>query len=208
MRPSERKLWQSARTLDDLGDLTAQWLEGRIVGYPGYGDESDPGPDPETQPLITVLAGLNRAGYVTVSSQPGLPPTTGWDGEHWQQRAAVEGFADGHTRLALEEAIEGTGLILIDHLTEPRRWWHRFVPGAAAWGDDAVCVTASVEGTEHTWFGGLMSYDTVELCFDEVGRAAFAEVLNAWQVTVLDPEWGRNDLLWDTLTSRFLAGAR
>jgi hypothetical protein len=39
--------------------------------------------------------------------------------------------------------------------------------------------------------------------FDEISTEAF-DVILAWQVTLIDPHWGREALLWDVLTERFL----
>ena len=51
MNRSDRKLWAQTRTLADLGELTAQWLEGRIASVPGYcGSPAD-----ETASLAPVL---------------------------------------------------------------------------------------------------------------------------------------------------------
>jgi len=80
--PGGAARWHSARTLAGLGELTAQWLEGKIGYVPGYGGAP---PDEETEPLIPVLAAANRAGFVTIVSQPGEEPTAGYDGETWMQ---------------------------------------------------------------------------------------------------------------------------
>ena len=77
MSTADRQAWEAARTLADLGELTAQWLEGAIASQPAYTPGC--GPDPETAPLIPVLACCNRAGYVTNGSQPG-EAGTGYDG--------------------------------------------------------------------------------------------------------------------------------
>ena len=69
MRRTDRKRWASARTPADVGELTAQWLEGRIASQPGYAPGC--GPDPETADLTGVLAACNRAGFITDTSQPG-----------------------------------------------------------------------------------------------------------------------------------------
>ena len=36
MNRDDRKLWASARTLDDLCELTAMWLEGELEQTPGH----------------------------------------------------------------------------------------------------------------------------------------------------------------------------
>lgn len=55
-----------AVTLGDMGELTAQWLEGKLRVHPAYAGE----PDPETEGLNEVLARCNRAGFITDFSQP------------------------------------------------------------------------------------------------------------------------------------------
>src|SRR5579875_366519 len=75
--------WTKATTLQQLGELVAEWLEGRI-SVPIYND----GPDPETEPLIPALAHLNRSGLVTDCSQPGEIDRDG------AQRAAVSGYCE------------------------------------------------------------------------------------------------------------------
>jgi len=75
--------WAAAVTLEQLGDLVAQWLEGRISSAPFNAVEGPP--DSETGPLVPVLAQLNRSGFVTEDSQPGEI-----DGD-WAQRAFVTG---------------------------------------------------------------------------------------------------------------------
>ena len=48
MNRADRKLWAAARTLADLGELTARWLEGRIASQPGYA--ANYGPDQRRSP--------------------------------------------------------------------------------------------------------------------------------------------------------------
>lgn len=197
MRRLERKLWANARTLADLGELTAQWLEGVIASQPGY--EANCGPDPETEHLIPVLAQANRAGYVTCSSQSGVYPEEGYDGCLWQQRAAVQGFADGPLALALTEAAERAGLLVIAD-SAPKgglrgrlaRWFEQ---------DGRIVVTATTDGREHTWFGARLSRSALGWLYDELSADGLRAITGAWQVTLIDPEWGRDDLLWDTLAS-------
>ncbi len=92
MNRQDRERWASAKTLADLGELTAQWLEGTLASRPGYAVNA--GPDPETIELIPVLARVNRAGFLTSGSQPGMGWELGYNGRLWRQRAFVQGFAD------------------------------------------------------------------------------------------------------------------
>jgi hypothetical protein len=69
MRPRNRRQWRAAKTVADIGKLTAAWLEGRLPSQPGY--EANCGPDEDTRELVPVLAALNRAGYATSSYNPG-----------------------------------------------------------------------------------------------------------------------------------------
>ncbi len=192
MSRADRKRWASTRSLADVGEVMALWLEGEVKSWPGYAPGC--GPDEETTELIPTLAALNRAGLVTISSQPGLPPTRGWDGRDWQQRAAVKGFAVGSTLYELHGVAEDAGLRVIRHRTR-RRWF-----GSFRGGRSAVPVTATGDvGRVATAFGAELDAAVVEFIFEGIGDAAMNEVLDAWQVTVIDPVWGRNDVLWPTL---------
>lgn len=165
--------WQQARTLAQLGQFTAQWLEGATACQPMYLG----GPSPETLPLVPQLAAYNRAGFVTDSSQPGSPRRNGW-----AQRAWVRGFGTAETADRIEAALLDTDLVV----------------GCTPPGGDnptRICVTI---GHDRAWtIGGAMraSYLAEQYC--EALPAALPALLNAWQIEVIDPVWGRNDLLWD-----------
>jgi uncharacterized protein DUF6919 len=182
-------LWAAARTLADLGELTAQWLEGKIAFVPSV--VPGHGPDEETGDLIPVLAACNRAGFVTHQSQPGEEPAPGHDGQMWVQRASVMGFAATATLDALRAQTAGTRLLLIAAPTDSsdRHW------------ETQVCVTMDGD-RENTWFGGQLARADID---DEVAGYggchpdAVEAILRAWEVTIIDPEWGRNDVLWPAL---------
>jgi hypothetical protein len=187
MSSEDAARWESARTLDDLGELTAQWLEGAIRSIPtvvpGYG------PDEETILLIPVLAAANRAGYVTDFSQPGE------DVNDWVQRAAVSGFASPAVLAALVAAAADTDLMI----TAGRA-------GENDWGTTAVVSVDN--GRENTWAGGAQSLDAIRYGYEGDCHPAAVEALcGAWQVTLVDPVWGRNDLLWPVLKA-FAASVR
>lgn len=188
MSRADQQIWQSAATLSDLGELTALWLEGRIASQPDYSPGY--GPDPETEELIPVLAAANRCGFVTTSSQPG-EDGPGYDGAHWRQRAAVEGFADDPTLQRLWAWMATVAPDVKVMWSKPRR--RKF--------DYSACVTVSErEGRHVTGFGTVLSASQIEFAYgDDCSPAAVTALQDAWQVTIVDPEWGRNDRLWPAL---------
>lgn len=174
--PNDAHLWRTARTLADLGELTAQWLEGRIDYQPGYGGE----PDSETAPLIPVLAAANRAGFVTTFSQPGVPLADGH-----AQRAAVAAFADQQMVERVKAAILGTDLVAV------------FTP--PGWDSPAQIPVTIDDGQEFTWLGAGLDPAYIAQIYAEDCPAALATLLGAWQVDLFDPVWGREGLLWERL---------
>jgi hypothetical protein len=193
MNRTERRLWAQARTLADIGELTALWLEGAIQSYPCYGGT----PDPETAPLVPVLAALNRAGVVTIASQPGFAGF-GYDGALWEQRAAVETFAGSDEAVEhLAGAASAHGLQVIAHgAAGMPRWRYRTTREA---------VVTRRESDDYTWFGMQLSRRDIRSSWLGWGiceRSAVSALCSAWQVTIVDPEWGRADSpLWTALAS-------
>jgi hypothetical protein len=175
--------WRAARSLGDLGELTALWLEGKIAAQPG----SPLGrvPADETAPLVPALAALCRAGYMTAVSQPALPRDAGG----WEQRAAVHGFAGPATALRVADAALAAGLEVI---VNP--------PGRRPGRDDTLIVNRRRDATV-SGFGPLPARVVRSpvtgwgLCHP----GAVAELCSAWQVTVADPVWDRPWLLWRSL---------
>jgi len=187
--PGDTARWQSARTLADLGELTAQWLEGAITPHPNGHDR----PDEETEGLVPILARANRAGYVTDFSQPGEQPATGYDGRTWEQRAAVGGVADDQVLARLRECASDSGLVII-----ARKAAH-LPPQLLVSYRDAIPVTCADEEPV-TWAGAVVNRGEQASGYDETCHPAAVEALcAAWQVSVVDLEWGRNDVLWDAL---------
>ena len=180
----DARLWYSARTLADLGGLTALFLEGHISQVPGHGGPSGR----ETTDLIAVLTACNRAGFVTGNSQPGVPIDAYGSG----QRAWVSGFASNNVLAQLRAAAVGTGL----NITAAR----------ASEDNPGPFITVTLDyGEEFTWAGGGQSRSELEdhysrLCHPDAVRA----ICDAWQVNIIDPEWGRNGVLWPAL-EKFVA---
>ncbi|MCW2938469.1 MAG: hypothetical protein JWN00_1454 [Actinomycetia bacterium] len=184
MKRSDRKLWAGARTLPDLAELTARWLMRDLQQHPGYPGKQ--GPDPETAGIATELAAINRAGFLTSGSQPGLI-----DGEY-RQRAGVDGFTDPTNALRLAATAGDSVRVIVHAAPCPRRTGYAQATPVTMYG-----------GTVETSFGAHLSRSDIHLIYDLISPAAFEVLYAATQVTVIDLEWGRNTLwswLLDALT--------
>ncbi|MEW1551892.1 DUF6919 domain-containing protein [Streptomyces tsukubensis] len=183
---AHRARWAEARTLTDLGQLTADWLEGTLRHHPGY---PGAGPDPETVPLVPVLARLNRAGLVTANSQPGHAPATGWDGAIYTQRAAVDGWTANAVLVAqLTITARDHDLHLVIHQ-----------PGRPA-TRDRIPVTCR-NGTAVTWFGDSYRPEDLAAVWSGIHPDALTALTGAVHVTLTDTTWGPSTRLWDALTA-------
>jgi len=200
MSKADRRLWAEARTLADVGELTARWLEGRIDSQPGYCGPSDVD-DPAR--LVPLLAKLCRAGFVTTCSQIG-GREQGANGTCWEQCAAVEGFVGPHLAFRLAQAAENAALdyVLHDPVNLPR-WRYRY--------HGAVTVTR-VNGRPFTGFGANLPRRHIRddlLGYGICHPDAVDALCSAWQVTLIDPEWGREPSpLWDMLAAGFASEVR
>jgi hypothetical protein len=183
---ADRSRWAAARTLPELADLMARWLEGELSMWPGYDDW----PAGETASLVPPLAAANRAGFLTDQSQPGCDGP-GFDGLHWQQYAGVTGLVGDEELLnRIRRAGEAAGLmVLISH--------PRLLPQGQG-------VTVTIRGGQpYTRFGEYMPPRILRQIWRGINRRALGQVADAWQVAVIDPEVGRNDRLWPLLDELF-----
>lgn len=199
MRRSGRRKWAQARSLAEVGELMAQWLEGRITYQPAYGGDA---PERETEPIRHLLAACCRAGYVTTCSQPGAVDRK--TGEPCQ-RAAVEGFCDPAAWSRLGPVAYGAGLIVIAHdPAKVARCRLRLRGGCCRWCTrlpGAVPVTRW-EGSAERWFGSRRSHGDlrdIHVGYGECHPDAVRAITRAWQVTLIEREWGANAVLWPLL---------
>jgi hypothetical protein len=182
MNPTDRAAWRQAQTLADVGELTARWLEGELGSQPGYSSPVDV--DENDVPGLTAdLAALNRAGIVTTGSQAGYDGP-GYDGAHWQQRAAVSVLADEATAANLREQFADRDGVVVQDRTSVN----------LPWRPDRLTVTTR-DGYPMTDFG------TREPTADRAAASPGAAdaIRNAEQLVIYDEEWGRNDRLWPAL---------
>lgn len=167
------QLWEGANTLGDLCRLGASWLEGTLSSHLTYQR-----PDTETLPLLPALAEFNRLGYWTDHSQPGE------DFDGWQQRAHVTGYCSQETSNRILTAAASTDLIVLAS-PAPMEYW--------------LPILISRGGrTENTW-GAVHVPPREEFRHDELSEEALQALDVSWFVEVIDPVWGRNDLLWEAV---------
>jgi len=178
--PGDARYWAEARTLGDLGELTARWLEGAINYQPAWESAR---PDAETEQLVSVLAALNRSGLVTHFSQPGVSAEV----DHVLLRAAVSGFGTEELIRRIQDVALGTDLVIL-----------AYQPGGGLTGQQIpIGVT---DGEACRWAGAEMSRQAIDEYYGgDCHPRAIASLRDAWQATVIDPHWGRDDLLWGRL---------
>jgi uncharacterized protein DUF6919 len=175
---ADRVLWSEVDDLIGIGGLTARWLEGDITYRPARDGRA---PGDEIGELAPVLTALNRAGFVTDFSQTALRPNAGS-----ARRAAVGGFCDESMRLKLARATATTDLVAL--------WFPPAVKSAAR-----VVVTLDA-GKELTWLGSATAPDAIEYSYGaDLSLDGLEALIDAWQVQVFDPVWGRDDVLWPLL---------
>lgn len=170
MDTTSRRAWSTARTLTDLGELTARWLTGQLASRPGY--QAGCGPDEETTELLAPLAAANRAGYLTTDSQPGCVEEAAR--ATWRQRAAVQGYiGDPDLLRRIKQAAAREGLLLLDGTRRPP--WE---------------IVTTVDGKPFTAFGEPLPGRHIRRQWAGVNRDALKALTGARQVALVHPSWG------------------
>jgi hypothetical protein len=171
----DRGVWRQATTLEAAGELTARWLEGGSSYQPGH---FAAGSDDETKPIAAALAELNRNGLFTKESQPGLRAGGA------AQRQYVTGFCSAVTAGSLLALSTRTELVTVAH-----------APGEAS----SAAIPVTLAGTEITTVLGSsenpVEEDQIRDWADETNDALALLLADSWYVEILDPVWGRNDVL-------------
>jgi hypothetical protein len=180
-----REEWAHAKTLDDLGELMARWIEGALQYRPAYyGGE----PAPETDPLRETLAAYNRRGFVTTDSQPSIRINA----KGFGQRAWVSGYSNEDLARRLGALGLWTDLLVF-----------LFPPGDYLWGY-GVPVTIE-EFRPFTWVGRYLGNAyRQEYWAKDCSREALLALMRAWEVHIIDPRWGREAYLWEHVSAVLL----
>lgn len=179
MAPGERALWAQANTLDDLCQLNIAWLNGELSCTPWYCGSLDV--DEELAPGLTdALIALTRAGFLTDNSQ-GAYDGPDYAASPWE--AWVSGYADDATFEWLAGVVRGTDYrICAWPPADSRSTWRR----AHLVGDAPDSATGGG--------GSAMSAGDIRAIYRDCTDDAIGAICAAWQVTIYDPEPGRNDM--------------
>ena len=174
-RLEDKGAWRQAITLAAAGELTARWLEGKseyqaatfTVRY-----------DAETEPIAAELSALNRNGLFTKESQPGLRT------ENSAQRQYVTGFCSAEAAVELLALSTRTELVTVAHA--PGEASSAAIPVTLD-GDDVVTVLGSSETP--------VEEEQIRDWADETNETLALLLADSWYVEIMDPVWGRNDVL-------------
>jgi len=180
--------WRAAATFADLCALGARFVSGGLERFPGWGA---PALDVESDALVPALVGLNRAGFLTLASQPGRIGRDP-DGVRVRQRAFVFGFVSDDIAARLGAPPPAPGLAL-----------RVFRPGDGA--DAEALPVSERDGVAHAFAGVPAFAEELALFAEDCGPAALAALARATFASAIDLEWGRERALWSFL-ARALAG--
>ncbi|SFK74625.1 DUF6919 domain-containing protein [Geodermatophilus ruber] len=176
---AEHQDWATTTSVVDVGQLVAQWLEGTRRWIPTYIGST---PHPETRGHIRdALARVNRAGWVTDSSQPGLRHSG------LRQRAYVSGIAAPALTRYAEHLSSDSDVVVLRAVRLPEL------------SPEINLVVTVRDGQPATWLGNWAPPDRDVLLYAPLPPAAASAVRSAEALQVFDPVWGRDDVLWPWL---------
>ena len=176
--------WRNATSFKGLCSLAIEFLGGDLPAFPGWMALDI---DEETDDWVPELVAANERGFLTTASQPGACPPLSHDGLPWSQRAFVVGFASPDLVAELRTQIEGSRLRLFDFGIQETGG--EPMP-AARHGDREYLHVGTAEGPAE-----------LEVFAHRVGPEALQALSETRYVCLIDPEWGRDDLLWAILSN-------
>jgi hypothetical protein len=174
-RLEDRGAWRQATTLAGAGELTARWLEGQSEFQPATFTARY---DAETAPIAVELAALNRNGLFTKESQPGLQSAG------VSQRQYVTAFCSAETAAELLALSTRTELVTVAHA--PGESSNAAIPVTLD-GGEVVTVLGSSENP--------VTEDQIQDWAGETNDNLALLLADSWYVEILDPAWGRDDVL-------------
>jgi hypothetical protein len=174
-RLEDRGAWRQATTLAGAGELTARWLEGQSEFQPATFTARY---DAETAPIAVELAALNRNGLFTKESQPGLQSA------RVSQRQYVTAFCSPEIAAELLALSTRTELVTVAHA--PGESSNAAIPVTLD-GGEVVTVLGSSENP--------VTEDQIQDWAGETNDNLALLLADSWYVEILDPAWGRDDVL-------------
>jgi len=175
--------------LDEQAQIVVDWLRGQRAELPTHLGP----PAPETGSLTDILVTLNQAGVVTLNSQPG---TTG-------QRAYLTALVAPHQVDCICRLARDRGM-LADHLqlTAPSAHFGSYrvsMPGTGTWTLHRVgTVDEPIDGGEPR----IVEADparTIRARDEALLLTPDPRIRAAYLLFATDPQWGREDALWDAM---------
>jgi hypothetical protein len=166
-----RNRWARPLGLTEVGELTAQWLEGTVNWSPWQAGSSA---DDETLPLVPYLAAMNRLGYITDFSQPGVPG---------DQRAAISGFCHRPQAECLASLSLESELVALTEYPDVESAYE-------------IPITQQDERT----FTILPGRPVIDASWGLNSRM-LSLLSGCYYVSIVDPSWGRDDLLWTSVAA-------
>lgn len=193
--------WFEATTLPELGQMVACWLERSLSGSAFHYAF----PSKEVTPLVPVLAKMNRRGFVTWSSQPGSSPDSpAPDATSTWQRAMVSMYVGPTeaTRIIMAARAHGFGLVVHrpEDLPDVQTYDEAFANvvlvsrGFNVYGEEPDPEDLISDGFRVGY--RVVRSDIRGMGLSPTGMTA---LLGSVQISIYDPEWGRNDRLWPFL---------
>ncbi len=183
--PRDAERWAVARSFQDLCELGAQFIEGRISFFPGWGSSTT---DLESDAVGQVLAEVNRGGCLTLASQRGESTRAGADGRPEQRRSFLLGLASDEA-LGVLNSIVGAGHYL-GHYPATEADSGSLPVGKR--GDDVFLDVGAPAGPTE-----------LQLFKPHLHRLAYGALSRSHYVILADLTWGSPDNLWKTLSKGF-----
>ena len=183
----DKGAWRQATTLDAAGELTARWLEGKSEYQAATFTVRF---DDETGPIAVEMAALNRNGLFTKESQPGLQ--AGESG----QRQYVTGFCSAETAADLLALSTRSDLVTVAH-----------APGESSSASIAVTLDGGEVVTVLGSSENPVTEDQIRDWAEETNESLALLLADSWYVEILDPVWGRNDVLLPAVFAALTPGS-
>ena len=181
-------------TFEDMSQHMIRFLKGEIPESPCHMGELED----ETKPYVAPLVAMNVLGFVTMCSQPGLRK------RELLQRSYVVGLAREEVAMRLYDVVNLTGMIAMAYKISDLD-----VPRVGLEPDRTGAVVVTLEDDRHFTFVGRYGF---ELCWWEragMTKAAMKKLAaELWELTLIDPVWGRDPMDRDGLFMACLEIAR